>query len=182
MRLLQHFADRRRLRPKIEASRPRLFRLAWSWCHDPQLADDLVQVTLLRALQGLDKLRDPERLEVWLTQILVNQHQDTLRRRRNDTTYEEGLFPAVGSPDQDLQRTDLIARVRTAVRQLGDEQRKVLTLVDLMEFSYVEVAQALDIPIGTVMSRLCRARRNLKRRIEQQSLEPIDGTRLRRVK
>ncbi len=171
----------RRLRRQIEAFRPKLYRLAWSWCHDAQLADDLVQDALLRGLQHLDQLRDPKQLEVWLSRILANLHKDHLRRRKETVTFDEEALSTQHGPAREVYRQDLIGRVRGAVSRLNDDQRKVLTLVDLMEFSYADAAYALDIPVGTVMSRLCRARGQLKSLLETTERQTV-GPHLRRVK
>ena len=77
--LFGSFGRRRRLQRQIGAERDRLYRIAWSWCHDSYQADDLVQETLARALAKVDNLREESRLQVWLTQILANLHRDHYR-------------------------------------------------------------------------------------------------------
>ena len=182
MNPLIRIADRLQRRRQIEAARGRLYRIAWSWCHDPALADDLVQECMLRALQKADRLRQEDRLEVWLTRILSNLHKDHLRRQREIRPVEETDLPPSASAEDLHQRQAVVSRVRAAVAQLGDEQRKVVTLVDLMEFSYAEVAATLDIPLGTVMSRLCRARRKLKETLTEASRSEQSVPRIRSVK
>ena len=166
----------------METFRPKLCRLAWAWCHNSALADDLVQDTLLKGLQKLDQLRDPDQIEVWLSRILANLHRDYLRRRKEELGLEEDLLQGNGSPEQNLQQQDTISQVRHAIGCLNEDQRKVLTMVDLMEFSYADVANVLDIPVGTVMSRLCRARNRLKTLLKNTD-SPISGVaHLRSVK
>ncbi|MCB1878157.1 MAG: sigma-70 family RNA polymerase sigma factor [Chromatiales bacterium] len=162
---------KRQLKRRMEEYRPRLYRLAWSWCRDAQLADDLVQDCMVRGLQRIDQLRNVDQLEVWLTRILANLHKDHLRRRKETVDVDDVELTGDMGPEQDAQRRDLVTRVRDAVDRLNDDQRKVLTLVDLMEFSYADVAQALDIPVGTVMSRLCRARARLKQMLKDEDLK-----------
>ena len=162
MNPIRQLCERRQLRLRVEACRPRLYRLAWSWCRDAQLADDLTQEALLKGLHGLDRLHDGERLEAWLIRILVNLHNDHLRRRRDEVELAEETLVAEEGPEQTVHRASQVERVRAAIARLSDDQRKVLTLVDISELSYAEVAGALEIPIGTVMSRLCRARSRLK--------------------
>ncbi len=166
----------------MESFRPRLYRLAWSWCHDDHLADDLVQDAMVRALQRLDDLRDQERLEVWLIRILANLHHDHLRNRRNEVVYEDSETSGAEGPEHAVHRAGLIEQVRLGVSRLGEDQRKVLTLVDLMELSYADVAHVLEIPIGTVMSRLCRARNNLKTLLDETQSARNSIAYLRRVK
>lgn len=162
---------KRQLKRRMEEFRPRLYRLAWSWCRDAQLADDLAQECLLRGLQRVDQLRNSDQLEVWLTRILANLHKDHLRRRKETIDVDDAELAGDYGPEQEVQRHDLVARVRGAIDCLNDDQRKVLTLVDLMEFSYADVAQALDIPVGTVMSRLSRARGRLKQMLKDEDLK-----------
>jgi len=153
------------LRQQIEHWRPALYRVAYSWCHDRALADDLVQDTLVKAMCKRAQLRDSERLKGWLFAILNNRFRDHLRRQRVHDDIDEladqmpGTLPG---PEDDRATAEVVARVRAAIAALPLGQRQVVTLVDLEELSYAEVAHALEIPIGTVMSRLCRARAALR--------------------
>jgi len=79
---------------------------------------------------------------------------------------------AMQKPQRHVDEQDTSAMVRQCIARLSEKHRDVITLVDLMEFSYEEVSQALEIPIGTVMSRLCRARRQLKQLITRASEQP----------
>jgi RNA polymerase sigma-70 factor (ECF subfamily) len=151
-----------RLRRQIEALRPRLYRLACGWCRDPHAADDLVQDTLERALMRLGALRDQERLEVWLVRIMHNRHLDLIRARRDFEPVEDEQLPGRSSPEDETAQEQLIRLTRTAVAQLPADHRHVLLLVDLEEFTYAEAAAALGVPIGTIMSRLSRARARLR--------------------
>lgn len=181
--LFSNFGRRRRLRATVCAERERLYRIAWSWCHDCQLADDLVQETLARALSKLDSLRDDSRLQVWLTQILANLYRDQFRRITAETGLDTEMLVATSSdPEQDTDRKQLIVRTREAITQLTDDQRQVLTLVDLAEFSYADTATILNVPVGTVMSRLSRARGRMREILEQQGIGRADVVPLRRSK
>jgi RNA polymerase sigma-70 factor (ECF subfamily) len=177
-RLLDELLPGQRLRQRVAEARPRLYRIAWSWCHDAALADDLVQETLTRALGALDELRDPRRLDVWLTRILVNVFRDQQRRTTPATGWEGELASEADAPDQAVLRQDLVTRTRAAIARLNDDQRKVLTLVDLADFSYADAARALDVPVGTVMSRLARARQRLR---ELLNADLAPGAEQRRV-
>ncbi len=86
--LFGKFGRQRKLREQICAERERLYRIAWSWCHDSHQADDLVQETQARALAKIDSLREESRLQVWLTQILANLYRDQFRRVQPDTGLE----------------------------------------------------------------------------------------------
>ncbi len=155
-------------RRQLEALRPRLYRLAYAWCHDGHLADDLVQETLAKALDRAGQLRDEAALRPWLFSILNNCWRDHLRGRRDfldvDELDEAILAHDIG-PEHLYVSRQATRRVRQALAGLPLGQRQVLTLVDLEECAYAEVARILEIPIGTVMSRLSRARQALKRRL-----------------
>lgn len=165
MRLFSFVFQTSDFRARVERARPRLYRLAYSWCHDPALADDLVQDALYKALKSAGQLRDITVLEGWLFKILANCWRDHFRRRRDIQDIEDmDELPFTGgcNPEDLRSQSELAARVRKAVAGLPLGQRQVLTLIDLEDASYSEAAEILNIPVGTVMSRLCRARAALK--------------------
>ena len=172
-------------RPGIEAQRPLLYRIAYAWCHDPAVADDLVQEALSKAWARRAQLRDEAALKGWMVSIMNHCWLDHLRSRRDfddvDDLQDE-LESGVESPDACCNRQEVIACVRAAVARLPLGQRQVLTLVDLEEFCYAEVAAILDIPVGTVMSRLSRARASLKILLDPATQQPAARTLLRSVK
>jgi len=176
-RLCQNFGMRKRL----EESRPHLYRVAYSWCHDANIADDLAQETLSKALRLHHQLREPEALYAWLFRILNNCWQDYLRKRRETVEFNENDFVHPSTPESLVAQQQKVQQVRSAIAQLPPNQRQVVTLIDLEGFSYTEVAEILELPIGTVMSRLCRARKVLV-----DLLVPVDGQRyagrIRRIK
>ena len=152
-------------RAQVEAQREPLYRLAYSWCRDAALADDVAQEAMLRALDRGAQLADEKRLKAWLCTILANCLRDHYRRARPLEPLDEDM-PAQGeSPEGASASGQLAARVRAEVGRLPLGQRQVVTLVDLEGFSYAEVGEILEVPIGTVMSRLCRAREALRARL-----------------
>ena len=159
------FGASTRLRAQVEAQREPLYRLAYSWCHDAGLADDLVQETLLRALDRAAQLADPQRLRGWLCAILANCLKDHFRRARPLEPLDEEMAAHGQSPEAASASAQLAARVRAEIERLPLGQRQVVTLIDLEGFSYAEVGQILEVPVGTVMSRLCRAREALRARL-----------------
>ena len=183
MKILNRICRNQELRAKLEESRPRLYRVAYSWCHDPALADDLTQETLAKALRYSGQLRDPNAVHTWLFSILTNCWRDHFRRSRDMVDIDDIAFVDEITPEINQDRAEVIGRVRAAITTLPMGQRQVLTLVDLEGLSYIEVAQVLSVPIGTVMSRLCRARRALKERLLQaDSAGTAEVSRIRRVK
>ena len=140
---------------------PGLRRYAAALAGNTADADDLVQDCIERALARHDSLREPGSLGRWLRTILHNLYVTKLRRRGAASVPIEDFAEdvALSVPPEDQ------GQVRDLVRALGAlsvEHRQILLLISLEGLSYREVAEALDIPIGTVMSRLARARERLR--------------------
>lgn len=173
MSLFDFTGRSRQFEAKLEASRCRLWRLAHAWCHNRTLADDLVQETLAKALSRHHQLRDAEAIHAWLCSILANCWHDHLRQGKETIDLDDVEAEELSSdccPEEDCLKNEIIQRVRQAIAGLPAGQREVITLVDLEEFSYAEVASILQIPIGTVMSRLSRARATLRGILREQRL------------
>jgi len=183
MTIIERLGGARVPKERIAERRDRLYKVAFAWCFDGHLADDLVQETLIRAMGKRHQLRDPSRLDSWLYSILNNCWREHLRRRRPETGIDEESLECTRCPERVNQASELAQRVLDLMARLPEGQRQVLALVALEDFSYREVAEALDIPIGTVMSRLCRARRTILEGFEALQ-QPVEAPRLylRRVK
>jgi len=172
-------------RPGIEALRPVLYRIAYAWCHDPALADDLVQETQTKAWIRRAQLRETAALKAWMVTIMHHCWLDYLRGSRDFDdidAWQDTLESAEQNPEVCCDRKQVITCVRAAVARLPRGQRQVLTLVDLEEFGYAEVAGILDVPVGTVMSRLSRARAALKTMLDAAAQQTAVSPVLRRVK
>ncbi len=146
---------------QIVALLPRMRGMARSLARSHDAADDLVQATCEKALRHQQGWEPGTRLDSWLFRIMRNHWIDTVRRSRPEVPVDdEGVAAAL--PVEDGQRTAdarlTLAEVREIANALPDEQRTVLMLVCVEEMSYRETAEMLDLPIGTVMSRLSRAR------------------------
>jgi len=177
------FRNKRLIHQELEQRRELLYRLAYSWCHQPALADDLVQNTMVKALRNAGQLQDTRAIKAWLTRILTNCWYDYLRSKRDMTDIDE-LGGEYEPRTEDVnERQDIVDRVRQMIAELPEGQRQVITLVDLAGFSYAEIAEILDIPIGTVMSRICRARKALKVALaEYDPRHNLVRAKIRRVK
>lgn len=172
MGLLQLIGRTRQFEERMAESTSRLWRLAHSWCRNRALADDLVQDTLAKGLKNHSQLRDEHSLHAWLCGILANCWHDHLRAHRDmDDIAEIDEYRLIsdGTPESECLQSEVVRRVRQAVAALPVAQREVVTLVDLEEFSYAEVAAILEIPLGTVMSRLSRARGTLKESLREHN-------------
>jgi len=175
------FCKPSQLKGRIAESRNRLYRVALAWCGDEMLADDLVQETMTSGIVKIKQLRDESRLFAWLYTILNNNWRLHLRRNKNHDELDEQLCSDANGPLGDCRELEIVKQVRSAVALLPMEQRQVISLVDLEEFSYCDVARILDIPIGTVMSRLHRARKNLLSKIERSDLQADTGRKQIRI-
>lgn len=184
MQIFNMFYRTREAQKLLEQSRAKLYRVAYSWCHDAALADDLVQETLIKAYRKADQIRDPKATQAWLFTILANCRNDHYRRNRETEDIDRLALLDENTPETRTGQLQIVGKVRKAVATLSEGQRQVITLVDLEGFSYIEVAQILNIPIGTVMSRLCRARGTLKDRLltEFGKQPGLQEAMLRRVK
>lgn len=159
-----HAPRDREIREQLVALLPRLRRFAAALAGTPAEADDLVQAACERALTRLDQWQDGTRLDSWMFRILQTVWIDrcraeALRRPAGDLDSVAGLAGEDGRAVAEA-RVEL-ARVRGLIARLPDEQRAVLALVSIEGCSYRQAAEVLNIPIGTVMSRLARARRAL---------------------
>ncbi|HYE98879.1 MAG TPA: RNA polymerase sigma factor [Planctomycetota bacterium] len=150
---------------QIVALLPRLRRFATSLCRAPQEVDDLVQATVERALNRIDQWRPDTRLDSWMFRILQNLWIDQLRARKpTDDLAEAERLPGVDG--RQVTETHMaVQETRAAMAELPEEQRAVVMLVLVEGFAYREAAEILSIPIGTVMSRLSRAREALEKRL-----------------
>lgn len=171
------------IRKELEKRREMLYRLAYSWCHQPALADDLVQEAMLKALRNARQLHNTKAVKSWLTRILANCWYDHLRSQRDMMDIDDLTPDRHPATPETHERQDIIDRVRGMIAQLPNGQRQVITLVDLAGFSYAEIAEILDIPIGTVMSRICRARKALKAALaEYDPRHDYARAKIRRIK
>jgi RNA polymerase sigma-70 factor (ECF subfamily) len=147
---------------------PNLYRFALRLSRRQDLAEDLVQVTLERALSARATLDPDTRLEPWLIRILRNAFIDTTRRAQTrGTEVDITDTPEAVTVDgrQVTEAALMLDATERALDTLPPDQREVLLLVCYQELTYAEAAEVLDIPVGTVMSRLARARAALAQKL-----------------
>jgi len=148
----------------IQAEIPRLRRYARALTRDAVTADDLVQDCLTRALGKLHLWQEGSDLRAWLFTILHNQYVNYIRR-----AVREGAAVALNETEPMLSRAPQQSRrlelrdLERAIARLPEEQRAVILLVGLEGMRYEEVAAVLDVPVGTIRSRLSRGREALRR-------------------
>ncbi len=159
---------------------PRLFRLAYRLTGRREDAEDLVQETLVRALPKLREFEGRAQLSTYLIRALANLWKNRLRSRsrsrivewfraagRDNEPREVALDPADGAPSafEQLAAAERAEQVRSAVLELEPSRRLTLLLREVEEMSYEEIAEMTRVPVGTVRSRLARARDDLRRRL-----------------
>lgn len=145
-----------------------IYRVALSVVRDRHLAEDVVQETIMKAWQGLATWRGDGSLRGWVLSIAHNTAVSHLRRIR-DTTVEPDRIPDRTSAIDVERETDARAdldRLRVALEELDDLSRSIVVMRDLDGLPYQQIAEALDVPLATVKTRLLRARRELQRVVE----------------
>ncbi len=183
MELINRLFTAHCMRRKIAENRDRLYRVALAWCGDVSVADDLVQETLMLSLQRISQLREQKRLNAWMYTILSNCWKQHLRRMRPTIDIDELNLSADSDAETGSIEQEIVDTVRRAILKLPVGQRQTVTLVDLAGFSYAEVAEILDIPIGTVMSRLYTSRHSLQHSLAHSGhRQPAAAPFLRSVK
>jgi RNA polymerase sigma-70 factor, ECF subfamily len=147
---------------QIVALLPRLRRFARNLARNPHDADDVVQIAVERALLKLDQWRSDARLDSWMFKIVRNAWIDELRSRgRRDKVF---LAAEAGENigDATLERETELMSVQSAMARLPEEQRTAVSLVLVEGLAYKEAAEVLDVPMGTLTSRLARGREALQ--------------------
>jgi len=171
-------ADRDRFAALISEHLDGLFRTALRLTRNRANAEDLLQETFLRAWRSFHTFQQGTNARAWLYRILMNAHNDAYRRTTREPevvdaedvdefylyskVQESDEFKRAGNPEDVLLSQIMDADVVGALEALPSPFRAVVVLADIEGFSYKEIAEILDIPIGTVMSRLHRGRRQLQ--------------------
>jgi RNA polymerase sigma-70 factor (ECF subfamily) len=158
------------------AAAGRLRRFALHLSRDSSLAEDLVQEGLVRALAARGRLRDPSLLLPWMFSIIRHTFLTQARRATRRAQLLETSATAVTAEAGDLEK-EILARgfsddVLRALDTLPEEWRTTVLLCDVEELSYEEIAEAMDCPLGTVRSRLARARSQLLSALRGRAREP----------
>ena len=165
----------------MESCIPSLRRYGWSLTRDHQDVDDLVHDCLVRALERLHTRRETGDLRPWLFAIMhnlfVSRVRQAKRRGRLEAMDEVSEAHFAQPPTQEVRAET--QRVWDALHALPPEQRSVLVLICVEDLSYADAARVLNIPIGTVMSRVSRARERLARLMASGTIDAVAGDRRR---
>jgi len=168
----------RQLRGLIEDHAAAVYHVAFGVLHDRGLAEDVVQETMIKAWEGSSSFRGDSSIRTWILRIAHNTAIDALRRRREHSTApedlpdDEGAGAASDPARRAAGRADL-AVLRDALDELDELSRTIVVLREVEGMSYQQIADALDVPIATVKTRLLRARRVLSAAVlDQETDEP----------
>lgn len=170
------FRFEREIVPHIEM----LTRVAISMRKNPHDAEDLVQDTLLKAFRSIDTF-DGRYPRAWLLTIMRNSWASRYKSNRlqvdpwvdiESQTLQTSHIRS-RRPEEDVIDREFVAAVKAAVDDLPLHQKEIVTLVDLLGLSYEEAANLLDVPVGTVMSRLHRARTRIRDKLARSGLDPF---------
>ena len=165
------YGDRNAFSELVRIHTRGVFNVVYRMCGDALIAEDAAQETFIRAWQNLSSYRPQTPLRNWLYRIAFNAGMDMLRKEKRilpnaieDLNLTDGR-PGLESQVSQQERTQLVQK---AILSLPDASRAVLILREYEELSYQDISSTLDIPVGTVMSRLNYARKLLKEKLEQK--------------
>lgn len=163
---------RARFQALCQSLRPDLLRFAFWLSRDRALAEDVVQESMLRAWKAQDSLLNEAAAKPWLLTIVRREYARTFERKRLNTVDVDELI-AKEEPTLAAAEEQDVADVRAAIMKLPDEYREPLVLQVLMGYSTAEIARELDLSGPAVLTRLCRARRQLRTACgEDTALDP----------
>ena len=169
--LLCQEGDGEALEALIARWQPRLVRLAWRLTADREAVRDVAQDAWLAIVRGLKRLDDPARFRVWAYRIVKNKSADWTRRRIAQRNTGRNLRNATVEAAEDAQNgtdsSDQVELLRKGLACIPEEQRAILSLHYLDGMSVAEIGRALEVPLGTVKSRLYHARNRLRQTLER---------------
>ena len=177
------FWQSRQFKRYLDENWQRLYRLAYAWCHDPQLASDIVQETLSRTFKQHYQFENDKAINVWMYKVMSRVWFDHYRKQRDFVDIDDEPLQSESNTEEEQSRHEVLSHIQHAMSQLKVDHRQIVTLIDIEECSYSEVAEILSIPVGTVMSRLNRARHQLRELLQEHApFKQHKHARLRRVK
>ncbi len=153
--------DRSAFETLVERTQRSAYRLGYSVSQDHHLCQDAVQDAYMSVLQNIRQLRDPNAFTTWFTRIVVNRCKKLLKQKRPQSLTEVIEQEKGPSTDGLEEKTGRRLQLKTALLKLTDTDRTILSLREVQGYSYDEISTILDIPMGTVKSRVANARRRL---------------------
>ena len=159
----------------VSDNRERVLRAAYGVLGSAEEAEDAAQDVFVKAWKKLDTYTGEASFSSWLYRITINTSIDVLRKRREQVALDHQIAEKTYGPEDRMLQSDTQRQIRQAVDALPDGSRSVIILREYEQLSYKEIAEILEIPIGTVMSRLNYARRRLRERLTAQGITPVES-------
>lgn len=164
------------IRPHIDM----LYRLAFRLCQSQDDAEELVQQFLARMFEKIDQMETLEKPIPWLKRGLYNQYVDNYRRQNREANifsadeFQENIAVSTETPQTLAANRDLSQRIENALKALNDDQRIVVILHDSEGYTLEEISEIQQVPVGTLKSRINRARNTLKTLLSMEPLTDMD--------
>ena len=160
----------------MEKHERRMYAVALRMCANREDAQDCLQEAMLRVYRSIGNFKGESSFATWLYRITMNACLDELRRRKNkqsaslDYLLDEGWAPAdeSGSPEKQAVRAEASRILHQTIRELPEDMRAAVVLRDIQGYSYEEIAQILDINVGTIKSRISRGREKLREKLREK--------------
>ncbi|MDH3359967.1 MAG: sigma-70 family RNA polymerase sigma factor [Desulfobulbaceae bacterium] len=152
----------------------RIYNLALNYVKTPEEANDLVQDIFVTTYRSLPSLREPPKFSAWLNQLALNHCRNRYRKLQRSgfftsTSTDDIIVPELLSsdtPEHNMERDERIKMVRKVIASMPETEKEIIILRDLQELSYEEISDTLGLPLGTVKSKLNRARHTFKNKIK----------------
>lgn len=157
-----------------------LYRLSFRFCGNQADAEDLVQDLLLKLYPRCAELEQVDKLRPWMVTSLYRMFVDGTRRQKrsplelidDEVAFYETAVCGEASPSQDLAEDQRIGQIQSAFERLSEDHRVLLTLHDIEGYRLVELEKILDVPVGTLKSRIHRARARMRKMLESADINP----------
>jgi RNA polymerase sigma-70 factor (ECF subfamily) len=155
------------------------YNVALKYLKDPIDAEDATQESLIKAFRYLKSFNKNSKFSTWLYRIVINTCKDELRKNKkdqnnyslnNDENYIDAIEDESYEPLKNAENSELGKNLHTAIEQLEVTYKDVIILCDMKDYSYQEISEVLEIPIGTVRSRISRGRKKLRKIINEMEL------------
>lgn len=149
----------------IKAYEGKIYNMCLYTLHNKEDALDVTQEVFIKVYRSIGKFKGQSKLSTWIYRIAYNTCLDCLKKRKEELSYEEAILvkeKEVGGVEGIIEARELIQDIKGCIMKLGDEFRTIILLRDIQGLSYREISEILNIQVGTVKSRLSRAREALK--------------------
>ena len=160
----------------MERHERRMYAVALRMCANREDAQDCLQEAMLRVYRAIGSFKGESSFSTWVYRITMNTCLDELRRRKNkqsaslDDLLDEGWAPADdrSSPEKHAVRAETARVLRETIRELPEDMRAAVVLRDIQGYTYEEIAQMLEINVGTIKSRISRGREKLREKLKEK--------------